>query len=40
MGAYLGLIDSFVHYYDAEARCAFLTNAHFLINITSTSQRA
>ena len=40
LGAYSGLIDIFVNYYDVEARCAFFTNARVLIKITSTSETA
>ena len=40
LGAYSGLIDIFVIYYDVEARCVFFTNACVLIKITSTSQTA
>ena len=40
LGAYSGLIDIFVNYYDVEARCVFFTNACVLIKITSTSQTA
>ena len=39
-GAYSGLINIFVNFYDKEARCAFFTYARFLIKITSTSQTA
>ena len=38
MGAYSGLIDIFLNFYDVEARYAFFTYASFLIKITSTSQ--
>ena len=41
LGAYSGLNDIFVKYYDIEARWFFFfTNARFLIKITSTSQAA
>ena len=39
-GAYYGLINIFVNFYDEEARCAFFTYARSLIKITSTSQTA
>ena len=39
-GAYYGLINIFVNFYDEEARCAVFTYARFLIKITSTSQTA
>ena len=37
-GAYLDLVYIFVNFYDEEAQCAFFIYAHFLIEITSTSQ--
>ena len=40
LGAYSGLIDIFVNYYDIEARCAIFNDARFLIKMISTSQTA
>ena len=33
LGACSGLIDVFLHFYDVEAGCLFLTDARFLIKI-------
>ena len=39
LGAYSGLIDVFVYWYDEQARNAFFTYARFIIKITSTPKQ-
>ena len=40
LGAYSGLIDIFVNFYDVEARVAFFIYASFVIKITGTSNKS